>query len=115
VADGDLGQKKVLKHCQQDGKQLKRTTSINDKSEPAEAGKVLHKHIAPRAFTRGHRQLMKSIEGKVDHAKLNKVKVNDRSAPYIPKDIEIYFYSGPNSDKKSTTLPPVSRLAPDDG
>ena len=58
---------------------------------------------------------MKSIEGKVDQAKLHKVTVNDRSAPYIPKDIEIYFYSsGPNVDKKATTtlLPPVSKQAP---
>ena len=98
----------------QGGKKLKRANT-NDKSEPAEAGKVLHKHIAPRAFTRSHRQLMKSIEGKVDQAKLHKVTVNDRSAPYIPKDIEIYFYSsGPNVDKKATTtlLPPVSKQAP---
>ena len=56
---------------------------------------------------------MKSIEGRVDQTKLNKVKVNDRSAPYIPPDIEIYFYSGPSSDKKSNALPPVSRLAQD--
>ena len=89
------------------GKELKRT-SINDKSEPVEAGKVLHKHIAPRAFTRSHRELMQSIDGKVDKSKLNKVKVNDRSAPFIPKDIEIYFYSGPNTDKKAAP-PPMSR------
>jgi len=89
------------------GKELKRT-SVNDKSEPVEAGKVLHKHIAPRAFTRSHRELMKSIDGKVDKSKLNKVKVNDRSAPFIPKDIEIYFYSGPNTDKKAAP-PPMSR------
>jgi hypothetical protein len=51
---------------------------------------------------------MQSIEGKVDQSKLNKVRVNDRSAPYIPKDIEIYFYSRPNSDKKAAP-PPASR------
>ena len=53
---------------------------------------------------------MQSIDGKVDKNKLNKVKVNDRSAPYIPADIEIYFYSGPNADKKAAP-PPVSRPA----
>jgi hypothetical protein len=89
------------------GKPLKHANT-DDKSDPVEAGKVLHKHIAPRAFTQSHRKLMQSIDGKVDKSKLNKVKMNDRSAPFIPKDIEIYFYSGPNTDKRAA-LPPVSR------
>jgi len=92
-----------LLHAIQNGKRLKRTMT-NDKSEPENVGKVLHKHIAPRAFTRGHRQLMQSIDGKVGQIKLNKVKINDRSAPYIPKDIEIYFYSGPNHERPQQSI-----------
>ena len=111
--NGDQGTlseaRSILLQSIHQGKQLKRAIT-DDKSEPVEAGKVLHKHIAPRAFTRSHRELMQSIDGKVDKNKLNKVKVNDRSAPYIPADIEIYFYSGPNADKKAAP-PPVSRPA----
>jgi hypothetical protein len=111
ISNGDHGilsaARSTLLQSIHQGKKLKHAIT-DDKSEPVEAGKVLHKHIAPRAFTRSHRQLMQSIDGKIDKNKLNKVKVNDRSAPYIPKDIEIYFYSGPNTDKKAAP-PPVSK------
>ena len=51
--------------------------------------------------------------------RLKKVSTRDKSAPYIPKDMEIYFYAGPNKkeDKDHTNknlppLPPVSRTLP---
>ena len=86
-----------------------KSSVINDKSEPEQAGKVLHRHLAPRVFTREVRDLMKEIQ-KPKH-KLKKTKTNDRSKPYIPEDIEIYFYAGPNADK-NLAPPPLSREIP---
>ena len=110
---------------------LKRTFNKSDYSDPVGAGKVLHRHIAPRVFTNEVRNLMHDIakhgglhpddkeekKGKKKR-RLKKVSTRDKSAPYIPKDIEIYFYAGPtkekNSEKKdqSIPLPPVSRTLP---
>ena len=86
-----------------------KSAQVNDKSEPSEAGKVLHKHLAPRVFTREVRDLMHEIQN--PKIKLKKTKTNDRSKPYIPNDIEIFFYAGPNADR-SLAPPPKSRELP---
>ena len=39
--------------------------------------------------------------------RLKKVKTNDKSAPYIPEDVEIYFYGGQNANKAAPP-PPLS-------
>ena len=115
----------------QKGKKLKRTFNRSDSSEPVGAGKVLHRHIAPRVFTNEVRDLMHDIarhggihqddnkeDGRKDKKKkrLKKVSTRDKSAPYIPKDMEIYFYAGPakkeDTDQKNKALPPVSRVLP---
>ena len=123
-----------LKAAIQKGKKLKRTYNRSDSSDPVGAGKVLHRHIAPRVFTSEVRDLMHDIashggvnpddskdESRKDKKKrkLKKVSTRDKSAPYIPKDMEIYFYAGPNKkeDKDHTNknlppLPPVSRTLP---
>ena len=46
--------------------------------------------------------------------RLKKVSTRDKSAPYIPKDMEIYFYAGPTKkeEEKNKALPPVSRTLP---
>ena len=115
------------------GKKLKRTYNRSDSSEPVGAGKVLHRHIAPRVFTNEVRDLMHDIarhggvnpdDTKEDSRKdkkkrrLKKVSTRDKSAPYIPKDMEIFFYAGPNKKEENTKnsslppLPPVSRTLP---
>lgn len=86
--------------------------ATDDKSQVTEAGKVLHKHLAPRVFTKGIRDLMHEIQTSDVKSKLKKTKTNDRSKPYIPQDIEIYFYAGPNADHKSLAPPPKSREIP---
>ena len=53
---------------------------------------------------------LKSCFTQDDHKKrLKKVKTNDKSQPYIPDDVEIYFYAGPNS-QKSAPPPPLSKI-----
>ena len=86
----------------------KSSQGTNDKSQPSDVGKVLHKHLAPRVFTREVRNLMKEIQNPNLKPALKKTKTNDRSRPYIPEDIEIYFYAGPNANK-SLAPPPLSR------
>jgi hypothetical protein len=90
---------------------LKTAPTAEDQSESSTeaVGKVLHKHLAPTVFTKEIRDLMHDIQ-KPDK-KLKKTKTHDRSKPYIPKDIEIYFYAGPNADKKLAP-PPASREIP---
>ena len=93
---------------------MKRAIS-DDKSQPVEAGKVLHKHLAPRVFTREVRDLMHEIQEfdkKDKKSKLKKTKTYDRSKPYIPKDIEIFFYGGKDVNTKSLPPPPKSREIP---
>lgn len=92
---------------------MKRAVS-DDKSQPVEAGKVLHKHLAPRVFTREVRDLMHEIQQIDKKSKLKKTKTYDRSKPYIPKDIEIFFYGGKDVDKNNKNLapPPKSREIP---
>ena len=76
-------------------------------SSEIKVGQVIHKHIAPRVFTRDIRSLVKDIS-KDDHKqRLRKVKTNDKSAPYIPEDVEIYFYGGQNANKAAPP-PPLS-------
>ena len=91
---------------------MKRAVS-DDKSQPVEAGKVLHKHLAPRVFTREVRDLMHEIQQIDKKSKLKKTKTYDRSKPYIPKDIEIFFYGGKDvGNNKSLAPPPKSREIP---
>jgi hypothetical protein len=40
--------------------------------------------------------------------KLKKVKTVDKSKPFIPEDMEIYFYGGNNCDKRAPP-PPLSK------
>ena len=81
---------------------------VSNNSE-IEVGQVIHKHIAPRVFTRDIRSLVKDIT-KDDHKKkLKKVKTNDKSAPFIPDDVEIYFYGGQNANKAAPP-PPLSKI-----
>lgn len=98
----------VLKSIREaDLKQLKHT-EVSNNSE-IEVGQVIHKHIAPRVFTRDIRSLVKDIT-KDDHKKkLKKVKTNDKSAPFIPDDVEIYFYGGQNANKAAPP-PPLSKI-----
>ena len=70
---------------------------------------MIHKHLAPRVFTREVRSLVKDIT-KDDHkGRLKKVKTNDKSAPFIPDDVEIYFYGGQNANK-ALPPPPLSKV-----
>ena len=89
-----------------------KTAITDDKSQVSEAGKVLHKHLAPRVFTKEVRDLMHEIQNPGNKTKLKKTKTIDRSKPYIPQDIEIFFYAGPNSDHKKLAPPPKSREIP---
>ena len=83
-------------------------TEVNDHSE-IPVGQVIHKHIAPRVFTKDVRNLVKDIS-KDDHKRrLKKVKTNDKSAPFIPNDVEIYFYGGQNANK-ALPPPPLSKI-----
>ena len=102
--------KKELLNSIKLGHKLKHAIT-DDKSEPTESGKVLHKHLAPRVFTKEVRDLMHEIQANKAKNKLKKTKTIDKSKPYIPKDIEIYFYAGPNANK-SLAPPPVSREIP---
>ena len=70
-------------------------------------GQVIHRHIAPRAFTKDVRALVNDIRGDKKKS-LKKVKTMDKSKPFIPDDIEIYFYGGTNTDKKAPP-PPLSK------
>ena len=90
------GQIPVLKHAE-----------THDSSELG-VGTVIHKHIAPRAFTKDMRCLVKDIRGDEHKKRLKKVKTVDKSRPFIPDDMEIYFYGGNNSDKKAPP-PPLSK------
>ena len=100
----------LLKEIQR-GKLLKQTLDVNDKSDPVDVGRVLHQHIAPRVFSKEVRKLMREISREEKKKKLKKVQTSDRSAPYIPKDMEIYFYGG-GDKSKDKALPPVSRTLP---
>ena len=96
----------VLKSIKEGARPHLKPTETADSSE-IKVGQVIHKHIAPRVFTRDIRNLVKDIS-KDDHKqRLKKVKTNDKSAPYIPEDVEIYFYGGQNANKAAPP-PPLS-------
>ena len=96
----------VLKSIKDGARPHLKPTETADSSE-IKVGQVIHKHIAPRVFTRDIRNLVKDIS-KDDHKqRLKKVKTNDKSAPYIPEDVEIYFYGGQNANKAAPP-PPLS-------
>ena len=96
----------VLQSIRENNHQKLKPTEINNHSE-IEVGQVIHKHIAPRVFTKDVRNLVKDIT-KDDHKqRLKKVKTRDKSAPFIPADVEIYFYGGQNANK-SLPPPPLS-------
>ena len=44
------------------------------------------------------------------HKRLKHVKTVDKSAPFIPDDVEIYFYGGPEAVSKSAPLPSLSKI-----
>ena len=86
-----------------------RPAETSDKSE-IQVGKVIHRNIAPRVFNSDVRSLVRDI-AKEDHRKrLKKVKTNDKSKPFIPEDVEIYFYGGPTAKAANAPLPPTSKL-----
>ena len=86
-----------------------RPAETSDKSE-IRVGKVIHRNIAPRVFNSDVRSLVRDI-AKEDHRKrLKKVKTNDKSKPFIPDDVEIYFYGGPAAKAANAPLPPTSKL-----
>ena len=95
IRDGD--QRDKLRHTE------------TDSHSEIPVGQVIHKHLAPRVFTREVRSLVKDIT-KDDHkGRLKKVKTNDKSAPFIPDDVEIYFYGGQNANK-ALPPPPLSKV-----
>ena len=71
--------------------------------------KVIHKNIAPRVFNRDVRKLVRDITNEDHKKRLKKVKTNDKSKPFIPADVEIYFYGGKNVSADAP-LPPTSKL-----
>ena len=91
------GQIPVLKHAE-----------THDSSELG-VGTVIHKHIAPRAFTKDMRCLVKDIRGDEHKKRLKKVKTVDKSRPFIPDDMEIYFYGGRDNSDKKAPPPPLSK------
>ena len=60
----------------------------DDRSSPVDKGKVLRADLAPPVALRGYRELMRQISG--EKRELRRVHCHDRSAPFIPKDIEIF-------------------------
>ena len=97
----------VLKSIK-DGVPKLKHTETNDNSE-IKLGQVIHKHIAPIVFTKDIRSLVKDIAHDDHRQKLKKVKTNDKSAPFIPDDVEIYFYGGANANKAAPP-PPLSKI-----
>ena len=98
----------VLKSIREGDTPKLKPTEVSNHSE-IEVGQVIHKHIAPRVFTKDVRNLVKDIS-KDDHKRrLKKVKTNDKSAPFIPDDVEIYFYGGHNANKAAPP-PPLSKI-----
>ena len=98
----------VLKSIR-DGDHRKLKPTETDSHSEIAVGQVIHKHLAPRVFTREVRSLVKDIT-KDDHKRrLKKVKTNDKSAPFIPDDVEIYFYGGQNANK-ALPPPPLSKV-----
>jgi len=97
----------VLKSIK-DGVPKLKHTETSDHSE-IKLGQVIHKHIAPIVFTKNIRSLVKDISSDDHRRKLKKVKTNDKSAPFIPDDVEIYFYGGANANKAAPP-PPLSKI-----
>merc|ERR1719430_1044277 len=97
----------VLKSIK-DGVPKLKHTETNENSE-IKLGQVIHKHIAPIVFTKDIRSLVKDIAHDDHRQKLKKVKTNDKSAPFIPDDVEIYFYGGANANKAAPP-PPLSKI-----
>jgi len=97
----------VLKSIK-DGVPKLKHTETSDHSE-IKLGQVIHKHIAPIVFTKDIRCLVKDISNDDHKQKLKKVKTNDKSAPFIPDDVEIYFYGGANANKAAPP-PPLSKI-----
>ena len=98
--------KDVLKSIKEGALPTLKPTETADSSD-IKVGQVIHKHIAPRVFTRDIRNLVKDISKDEHKQRLRKVKTNDKSAPYIPEDVEIYFYGGQNAPKAAPP-PPLS-------
>jgi len=97
----------VLKSIK-DGVPKLKHAETNEHSE-IKLGQVIHKHIAPIVFTKDIRSLVKDIAHDDHKQKLKKVKTNDKSAPFIPDDVEIYFYGGANANKAAPP-PPLSKI-----
>ena len=99
----------VLKSIRDGDQREKLRPTETDSHSEIPMGQVIHKHLAPRVFTREVRSLVKDIT-KDDHkGRLKKVKTNDKSAPFIPDDVEIYFYGGQNANK-ALPPPPLSKV-----
>ena len=104
------GHEAVLQGIRAGGQRLRPTETTDRSEEQVGLGQVIHRHIAPIVFNRDIRSLVKDI-AKDDHRKrLKKVRTVDKSRPYIPDDVQIYFYGAPNADNKAAPPPPLSRL-----
>ena len=102
----------VLQGIRDGGQQqrLKHTETTDRSEEQAGLGQVIHRHLAPIVFSRDIRSLVKDL-AKDDHKKrLKKVRTVDKSRPFIPADVQIYFYGAAHADNKSAPPPPLSRL-----
>ena len=69
---------------------LKSPDIIKDRSDPMDAGKVLRFDLAPPMALKSYRSLMRQISDENNSRNLRKTKTNDRSAPFIPEDIEVF-------------------------
>jgi hypothetical protein len=104
------GHQAVLQGIRAGGQRLRHTETTDRSEEQEGLGQVIHRHLAPIVFNRDIRSLVKDI-AKDDHRKrLKKVRTVDKSKPYIPDDVQIYFYGAPNADNKAAPPPPLSRL-----
>ncbi len=72
---------------------LSRVPMIDDRSEAAVRGKVLRPDLAPTVAQSSFRRLLRQIsdeDGDRVKRRLKKVATRDRSAPYLPDDMEVF-------------------------
>lgn len=78
--------------------------SCSDRSAPQTAGKVLRFDLAPQVALTSYRDLLRQISNEEKRKKLKKTKTYDRSAPFIPQDIEIFCVGDPPKYPKKTDV-----------
>nr|XP_040577314.1 uncharacterized protein LOC121126084 isoform X2 [Lepeophtheirus salmonis] len=93
-------------HCQpssllksiEKGVKLRKTSIKHDSSNPMTTGKVLRSDIYPRVLTKPVRNLMRQISNPNIQDTLKVVKTIDKSTPFIPKNLDTYFYGSSQSN-----------------